>query len=471
MPLRPADELPNKRQRVDTRRDEETPSSRGVSDSVPSGRTSSSEERASGDPSPEGQVQPKKDSSKSETAVPPHITGPLPAKASLFAANLAACTAPGRGLSVRALIERGVSPQLALALTSGAGLKRIPTDPFGRSKPGFVSHSSSFRGVYSRGGKWNAQIQHGGKKVYLGTFPLEQEAALAYDRAAVALHGPRAVTTFPISILKELSLMNDEDAINEDAGTPLPTPQAPSPMVAPIPAPAPVSPYSQVQGPPVSGPFARAPPAGMPVSPQYGYPAMSPISLSVAPQLFPGSSQGGPMPGVMAAGPAPAFATYQTSPGVSSTGMVTFSRDLAVHDMSEQSPAMAYPAASRRAPMAAGRDFLSRREMYRRYDPKQRVWMESIVVALCIPNGVDTLHSIHPSDFYVNTIPEGHTLLTWYPHQILRYCLQEDKDGYAGDTGDVRSILPPNDPQWEERPTVHPICNTRHGAITCIQLR
>ena len=417
-----------------------------MSDFGVSGRRASiSDERAEHLASPEGRSS-AKDSSKCDTVVPPRITGPLPAKASLFAANLAACTAPGRGLSVQALKERGVAHQLALALTSGAGLKRVPTAPLGRSKPGFAPHSSSFRGVYFRGGKWTAQIQHGRKKVHVGTFPLEQEAALAYDRAAVALHGPRAVTTFPISILKELALVNDEGANNEDAGTPLPALLVPSPMVAPIPAPA-------------------------PEAPRYEYATMSPVNLAVAPQLFSGSSRGGPMPGVMALGPAPTFATPQPSPGIPSIGMGSFFRDLPVNDAPERSAAAACPGDLSRTPMPAGWVSWPRRETYRRYDPKQRVWMESIAMALCIPKSVDTLRSIDPSDFYVNAIPEGHTLLTWYPHQILRYCILEDEDDYTGDAEGVRSILLPHDPQWEECPTVHPICNTRRDAITCIQLR
>lgn len=58
--------------------------------------------------------------------------------------------------------------------------------------------SSKFNGVYRReSGKWRAVIYFSGKRIGLGTFAGEVEAAEVYDIAAKIHHGAYAVLNFP----------------------------------------------------------------------------------------------------------------------------------------------------------------------------------------------------------------------------------------------------------------------------------
>ncbi|KAL9249352.1 AP2-like ethylene-responsive transcription factor AIL5-like protein, partial [Drosera capensis] len=81
-----------------------------------------------------------------------------------------------------------------------------------RKSSGFSRGASIYRGVtrHHQHGRWQARIGRvaGNKDLYLGTFSTQEEAAEAYDIAAIKFRGLNAVTNFDISRYDVQSIAN-----------------------------------------------------------------------------------------------------------------------------------------------------------------------------------------------------------------------------------------------------------------------
>ncbi|XP_075498600.1 AP2-like ethylene-responsive transcription factor ANT isoform X3 [Primulina tabacum] len=90
-----------------------------------------------------------------------------------------------------------------------------------RKSSGFSRGASIYRGVTSRHhqhGRWQARIGRvaGNKDLYLGTFSTQEEAAEAYDVAAIKFRGVNAVTNFDISRYDVERIMGSNSLLSGD---------------------------------------------------------------------------------------------------------------------------------------------------------------------------------------------------------------------------------------------------------------
>ncbi|XP_020587932.1 LOW QUALITY PROTEIN: AP2-like ethylene-responsive transcription factor At1g16060 [Phalaenopsis equestris] len=133
-----------------------------------------------------------------------------------------------------------------------------------RKSSGFSRGVSKYRGVarHHHNGRWEARIGrvHGNKYLYLGTYATQEEAATAYDMAAIEYRGLNAVTNFDLSHYSKylhpnpqtntttpisLQLINQSSTIKLSHDAPLTLHHQPSPSPSSPPPPPPPPPPQQ----------------------------------------------------------------------------------------------------------------------------------------------------------------------------------------------------------------------------------
>lgn len=92
---------------------------------------------------------------------------------------------------------RDWAPRQRAYVVTGPSTRQRRAAPCSPSLPDARRVSSQYQGVSFRPGRYDAAIVHQGKRLYLGRFDTEEEAAIERDKKARELHGKNAKLNFP----------------------------------------------------------------------------------------------------------------------------------------------------------------------------------------------------------------------------------------------------------------------------------
>jgi len=79
-------------------------------------------------------------------------------------------------------------------------MRRADTYENARNRGKNRNNVAGYKGVSAHGSGWRAMIGHLYKHISLGTYRTREEAARAYDKACIALHGVFGKPNFPLAV-------------------------------------------------------------------------------------------------------------------------------------------------------------------------------------------------------------------------------------------------------------------------------